>query len=441
MAKPTPPFKEILFFSHRMDIKNAVRDAVKKYSFESIHFDAPNDITEVIEKTTSSDRSVLILDWEYGHNEIIEILETAAQSLKVETRAIILIANEMTKKLLSISSEYHVSKVHTGDISIQKLIELMDQIGKDEKTNGPLRSIISEVNKNRSEDNWSKASEILENLQAKIPDNPQIICELATNYMNEESWDKALSILEPLEDLDPPHIRSLHLLSKCRLKIGDFEDASKSLEKAKMINPFNVDRLILLGNVLVECDKIADAKANFDEAKRLDPNNTAATQGQGQCLLLEGEVNEALSLLKDIESPSELASVFNSSAVLCIRRGEYDKGMDLYETALKTIKDNKKVQSRLIFNKGLGYRRLKKEDLAMNCLEEAVKLDPDFEKAKKHFAIIAKKLKAKIPEHMNLSKNEIEIDLMETDFDFSFSDSFNEYDVSDVDEDDSTDIF
>ncbi|MFK7823041.1 MAG: tetratricopeptide repeat protein [Oligoflexales bacterium] len=396
MAVPKPPFTEIIFFSSRMEIRDAVREAVKKFS-SAIKIIPVANSDLATEEISKNDRSLLILDWELGPEAIVETLEKSAKSQKIETRPILLIANSVSKHLVGVSYEYHVSKLHAGEISIKKILELLKMIAQDEGYNGPLRNILSKVNKNRSAGDWDGATSLLEGLQKKLPNNPKVAAELAVNRIYANQWEQALSLLEPIEYLDPPYIRALQLLSRCRMKIGKFKEASESLKKAKLINPFNVDRLLQLGKVLINCDEIGEAKSVFQEARGLAPDNQEALKGEGQCLLLEGEVNEALDLLNSIESPRELASVFNSSAVFTMRKGKYQQGMELYDSALTAIKEDNKIAARLLFNKGIGYRRWQKNPEALNCLEKAIRMDDSFEKAKRSYTDLAGKLGKGVP--------------------------------------------
>ena len=396
MAVPKPPFTEIIFFSSRMEIRDAVREAVKKFSPQIKIFPvASSDLA--LEEIAKNDRSLLILDWEMGSEAIVETLEKSAKSQKIETRPIIIIASSMSKQLIGLSYEYHVSKVHTGEISIKKILELLKLIAKDEGYNGPLRTVLSKVNKKRNAGEWDAATSLLEGLQKKLPNNPKVAAELAVNRIYANQWEQALSLLEPIEHLDPPYIRALQLLSRCRMKIGKFKEAAESLKKAKLINPFNIDRLLQLGKVLIHCDEIDEAKNVYKEARELAPGNQEALKGEGQCLLLEGEVNEALDLLNSIESARELASVFNSSAVFTMRKGKYQQGMQLYDSALGAIKDDNAVAARLNFNKGIGFRRWQKDPEALSCLEKAIKLDESFEKAKRSYTELARKLGKEVP--------------------------------------------
>ena len=382
---------EIIFFSSRMEIREALRESAKKHSPKSNLIPVPDE-ESAMNEIRKNDRSLLILDWEFGDKAVIDLLEKSTKLLKTQSRPILMIAKASNQKIIGICCEYSVSRLHTGDISIKKITDLLKELLEDEILSGPLRSVISNVNRFRNLGDWHQASILLEKLYKKLPNNPKVAAEYANNLIQEGNWQAALEYLRPFENLEPPYLRALQLLGRCRMKLGQFKEASESLKKASLINPFNVDRLLLLGQALLFTNEIEEAKSVFQDARRISSDKRKAIKGESSCLLLDGEINQALDLLKEIDSGRETASVFNSSAVMAIRQGHLEKGMKLYESALHVIKDDSIVRARLLFNKGLGFHRQHQLSLAMECFKSAKELDPNFIKAKNNFDLLSKKI-------------------------------------------------
>lgn len=384
--------KGILIFSSRMDLRDAMRAALKKAKMPDCEIKAISFFEQFFEEMEQDDRALLVLDWEAGEESVLEILNKAQSTFTTETRPILLLAKQTSEKLVAIGYEYHVSRVYCGEISMDKLKELFESMGQDEAVNSPLRSVISGVNQKRNLGDWAGANKILEEIRSKVPDNPMVLTELAENKLQNDCWNEALTLLEPIAHLEPPYIRALHILGRCYMKLGKFEKASEVFKKAKITNPFNVDRLVLLGQCLLQEDKVDEARQNFDEASQFQPESREAQAGISSCMLLEGEINEALALMKNMSNNRELAAIFNSSAILAMRRGDYSHGMKLYDSAMGAIKGDVKVKARLYFNKGIGYCRWHRESEAITCFERAWKSDLDFEKAKRNYLSLAKKL-------------------------------------------------
>ena len=395
--------KGVLIFSSRMELRDVMRSALKRSKLPDCEVVVPPSVERLTEEMERNDRYLLILDWEAGSQKVEKILKKAQKNFTVETRPILLIARQAENRLLAAGYEYHVSRVYSGDISLDRLRDLFEDIGRDEALNGPLRSVISSVNQKRHAGDWVGASKILDQVQKQVPDNQCILAEIAENHVQNAHWQEALNILSPLENLDPPYLRALNILGRCYMKLGQLDQAEEVLKKGKVTNPFNTDRLVMLGQCLLKLDKVQEAKINFQEAGKLDPGMKEAAEGQSGCMLLEGEINEALSLMKGSSSVREIAAVFNSSAIIAMRRGDYKQGMDLYEMGLKSVEGDPRLRSRFFFNQGIGYCRWHREKDAISSFSMSWKSDPEFEKARINYLIMAKKLGIK-PEAKILSK-------------------------------------
>lgn len=327
---------------------------------------------------------VLVLDWALGSEAVNLVLGAIRGHFHIETRPVLLVIPEVNENVIATATEYGVSQAHAGDVTNETIKACLDALLNEDVTTGEVRAGLIQVATAREKGDWTIATPILQELWAKHQGNDRVAVELAENLIYEERWDEAIVLLTPFTETEPPHIRALHLVGRCKMHQGDYDGAIKLLERAKIINPHNVERLIDLGHAFLQNDQVDKAMLHFNEALTLDEENKSATIGKGQCLLMAGEVNEALALLKAISGPRELASIFNTAAVLAMRQGRHDQGMQLYKSAVQAIGRNDKVAARLMFNMGIGYKRWQKPDKANACFQRAVELDPTFVKAINH---------------------------------------------------------
>src|SRR5690606_32135063 len=184
-----------------------------------------------------------------------------------------------------------------------------------------LRDTLTKVAEARRSGDWAIAGKLLSDLHERIPDDRRVTCELASNLMQEDRWDEAQTILQQLTVVDGTNLRAMHLLARCHMKQGRFENASEILKQTKLLNPFHVERLLDFGQVLLQLDLIKEALENFDLVLDMDEKNQEARIGKGQCMLMEGDVNDALKFLRELSNPRELAAAFNNAAILSIHHG------------------------------------------------------------------------------------------------------------------------
>jgi len=372
----------IVIYSNRGAIKDASRSAARPFNLEDEDLVYPASKVSCLKALQNAERSILILDWEVGTAEVLEILKAIRDDHQSYTVASFLVASQLDEYIIATGTEYGVSKVHTGDISSEKVKMVLNELVREVKFSSPLNKLLTAVSKARKKEDWETAEKILKQLMAKDPSNELVILELADNYIHTNKWQEAYRLLSPVKNLKNPHARALHLLGKCALKLRLYREASAILKKAKVINPYNIERLLELGNSLMNMGVTSEANENFEEVLKLDGKNKSAKKGKGTCLLMDGDVNEALKLLKGKISGSELASVFNTAAIISMRDGKIPAGMNLYDAALKAVGKEKETLARLYYNKGIGFFKWNKKVEAKQCFEKAVELNPNHENAK-----------------------------------------------------------
>jgi Flp pilus assembly protein TadD len=378
----TPSLRSPILWSPRSEVRDAVRAVLKDLGAEDVVL--PKTKEACVEDLIGRPDSILILDWQAGAEDSNQVLAAIKRHFHVETRPIVMLIPELDDKVVATGAEYGVSQIHAGPVSKDSLKECLAALLREDASTKDVRASLVNVATARDKGDWAVATPMLMELHDKYPDNERVATELAENLIYEGAWDHAATVLEPFTKGEPPYIRALHLLGRCALAKGDADKAIGLLERAKIINPHNAMRLVDLGTALLQVDRVADARENFEAAAELDPDSKDARAGQGQCMLLQGEVNEALTLLKESSGPRELASIFNTAAVLAMRQGRFDQGMALYKAALQAVSRDEKVASRLYFNMGIGYKRWNKPDRAVACFEKSLELDPTYVKAARH---------------------------------------------------------
>lgn len=384
--------RSAIVLTPRSDLREAVELECKELGVEAPRF--ADDREQCISLLASERDTPLIIDWEVGANDCNAILGADRRSFKVETRPIFVVTSQYSTEIFAIAVDYAVSQMHAGPISRLAIKECLSGLFNEDDETRELRAVLVKVAECRQRNEWSEASTLIEKQLTEMPQQQRLVFELAEQKIHDMHWDEVATLLQPLIDKDPPDIRALHLYGRALMRQGNFDQAIQYLYKAKIINPLNVDRLIDLGNAFLSNNQVEEALIEFKSAKEIDPNNKDATIGESKCLLMDGEINEALLLLKSVSGPREIASIFNTAAVLSMRRTDFEKGMSLYRSALAALGEDKMIAARLHYNIGLGFRRWQKLELAAKHLKRSLELDSGFDKAKSHLDKILESLSA-----------------------------------------------
>lgn len=327
--------------------------------------------------------ALLVVHWMKGSEKDAALALFSSQGENcLDLRPVLLIVPELNTQIVATAMEFNVTQMQVGDVDS---VHLAQKIGTVLRTVGPakqMKLLFRKIDKFREDKDFEAARQMIDEALQANPKNLRLRTELAEIMLLEGDYQGCMAALDPLMSLSPPYLRALTIRARCLSRSGDLKGAAQLLNQAKIFNPHHLDRLCDLGEIYFQNNQISEAEENFGEALKIDPNSRNAKIGMGKCLLMEEHVNQALEMVREIANPSELASMFNLAAVMTIRKGAFDQGMRLYESALKAIGKSSGLAARLMFNKGVGYRRMQNEKDAMECFKESLKLDPKFEKAR-----------------------------------------------------------
>ena len=394
--------KDAVVVVGRESLRHNISAELKKNGTTNILY---SDVSaEVIHILKEHPLAILVLDFEMERKKVLKILESSKTPHKSEIRPIYVICNELSQDIISLTTDYNVQRVRSGEITAA-------DIGKDIKdiyTFGGLTELairtLKQVSVLRSKGKWREATlKLCENLEQE-PENHKIKIELSENFINPNKLDKAEELLKELTKSDSESVRIKNLQARLLMKQGKFEEAEKILRDLQIMNPDNVSRLIDLGQCMLNQTELDGANELFEKALSLDVDNKEARNGKGQVSLMQGDMDEALGFFKS-SNESEVAALFNNTAVICIRKKKYDEGFQLYHTAISQVIKDPKVLSRVVFNMGLGLLKVDKTEKAKKAFKKALALDSEFEKAAHNYNILnnegsgtAKKSKAKVKE-------------------------------------------
>lgn len=386
----TIEIESAFIYSKRMEVRDVIRQALKKQGISTNKIQNIMDEKELITAIDTHEFSFLILDWEMGPSSIQAILEKNRKDSIAESHPVFMFAAKDDEKIFQVAAEYFVSNCTIGEINSDTIREQIKSLVGEYTRLNPIRKVILDVEQLRRRGSHEQAHSALLKLLDFAPDNPRAIVELAESFIAQGQWEKAEHLLRPHLELDPPYARIKHLYARCRLKAQDYNGAIASLKGAQLISPYNTERLLEMGEMFLELDRLDEADEAFRGILEIAPESSSAKMGRSKGMLLAGEVNEALGLLRECASMRELSSVFNTAAIIAIKQKKYSVGYNLYKKALQILAKDKKLSAKIVYNMGIGFVKEGDPQKGLQCFIKSNKLDPALANAKHNITILEK---------------------------------------------------
>ena len=186
---------------------------------------------------------------------------------------------------------------------------------------------------------------------------------LGLAYIKKQDYANAVLPLERAVEAAPQNFQARELLAGALVGQNDFSRAVPHLEKASELNPSDVGTLYLLERSYLETKQFQKALATFERLQSLDPNSPWVR-------ILRGQAEDAI--------------------------GNYQKAIEEFERARLQVPRDATVR----FSLGFMYWKMRRFPEAQSEIEEALRLDPEFEEAKYYLAdtyILEEKPTAALP--------------------------------------------
>jgi predicted Zn-dependent protease len=380
---------DAIIFTKRTQIKTAFREEFHNNDLDPENYHYPSSSKECGKFLDESSHPFVVLDWDQGSKIIIQILDLIYKEHRQEMAPVFLVAIQQSDEIIAAAAEYGVREIHLGEVAQTDIRDAVKNIFDQEQSMSLIRSLLIDICGLKRQNQNARALDLLLKLFRTQPDNERVLLELADTYLTLDKAAEADSLLQPLLVKSPNDPRLLNLAGRAQLKLGNYDMASGHLQRAKILNPLNPTRLLTLGQVFMQMGRLKPAEENFLEAAKLTtPGNKDAQLGLGQCQLLRGDINTALKIMSEITSPHEMASVFNSAAILTVKHGQEEFCLDLYDAGIKVIGKNSLIASKLFYNKGIALTKLKNNTDALNCFRKSLELDPSHANAQFNLAVL-----------------------------------------------------
>lgn len=203
--------------------------------------------------------------------------------------------------------------------------------------------------------------------------------------------------LKKILQINPQSLWAANMLGKLYLRRGEASKGIELLEKISHFQDLNGERLKTLGNAYLNSGNCQQALKVFKKVENLNPNDSELKEGVLKAEIInDNSKNRVLEALDDRKLSKDLISFLNTRAIMEIKIGNYDKGFELYKTALKGVEDNI-CAAKISFNMGLGYIRLNEIAKAREYFDQSIQFGGDaFKRAEKPLIIAKKILKREI---------------------------------------------
>jgi tetratricopeptide (TPR) repeat protein len=144
------------------------------------------------------------------------------------------------------------------------------------------------------------------------------------------------------------------------------------LEKARERSPYNITILMALMEMNYDVGNVTQASAAIEEAEKIDAGNAQVIQAGAKLSLLTGKTDQAAQFLAHMDNLTEIITRMNNQAVSFIQNGDFQKGIELYLSAIKSLPAKERDFLGVVYyNLALAFLRNEEIDPGLEHLQKS----------------------------------------------------------------------
>jgi tetratricopeptide (TPR) repeat protein len=268
---------------------------------------------------------------------------------------------ELSQEQLLFSNELDCRFVAYGIHRDRLIRDYLKRICIDTHQTGSLETYEVEIEEAYIANDKRSISKTIERLKKLPASGEDFIKLLATAYMYIDDSKMMEHHLKKLLSLNPQHLWAANALGKMYLNSGRASEGIEVLRKLSEYHDLNGERLLSLGDAFANAGEGDDAFDVYLKGDALGGGDDPRFKtGLVKAKLAQKDPEGALSLVGHVGFNHEVISFLNMRAVICARTQKIAEAMELYDWALKGVRD-RVIRAKVYFNKGLAA--LKGHDL------------------------------------------------------------------------------
>jgi two-component system chemotaxis response regulator CheY len=347
---------------------------------------------EIIEKEGVQ---MAIVTWELQSMPGTVLIQKARANKRRKRMPFIIYSKRMSDEDVALCRELGLENVISLPFDKPKIKETIQKILDNEANPNPVEAKLRTLEECIAEGRPTEALKMFgPDLSKKGPHLPRYKVAVAETFLQIGNLDKAQKAAQEALDTDENYLPALYLKARLFTIAGKHDDAIEVLRLVSEKSPKNIQSLLNLGSAYVSADKIEEAKKTVDTISLLDPDNKEVKDTKGKIALKEGDLSLAAQLLSETQNGDEIARFYNSLGISMVAKGEYDKGIETYQSAVKILSNKAKIHQ-LYFNLALAYRKKGDTENELGYFCESYVAEPAFEKAYASVARALQEAKAK----------------------------------------------
>jgi tetratricopeptide (TPR) repeat protein len=377
----TSVIQSILIWGSSLPLRNQISK-----TFASILDDRnvvlERDYEKIARRIQRQPPSLLMIEWNaFSLTEVSDLMDLIRNLPGFLHLPVVIFANKATGDLAAIAVQHNISRIFVNTQNWDTKTRELEKIVHEASRPSSYHASLTALDRARQRKDMTAYENIASRLLLQHPDAPRARLEFAALSLAKRDYPRAINEAKLVMREHPDSIRAMSIIANASFPTQNYQDSLRIFENAKLIQEDGIETMLQLCEGLLAIEHMRRSGHYYETTLKIEAACTAARRALKIITLSESQLNQAVSLVKEIEDRKEIASICNNIAIHSARGGHLARAEAAYNVALRAIEMDS-TKAKIHFNLGLAFERFEEFTRARESYQTALEFDRSFSKCK-----------------------------------------------------------
>jgi tetratricopeptide (TPR) repeat protein len=373
--------RSILVWGSNLLLRNQISGAFTS-SVDDNNVILERDYENIFRTIQKRPPSLLIIDWNaFSLTEVSDLMELIRNIPKFAHFPVVISANQASGDIAGIAVQHNISRIFVKTQDWRTKTHELETIVREGSRPPSYRANLAALDRARQRKDMLEYESIATRLLLQHPDAVRARLEFAALSLARGNYPRAINEAKLVLRDHPESIRAMNIIAKASIPTQNYRNSLSIFEHAKALREDGIEAMLQLCDGLLAIEQMRRSGNYFETTQKIEAACSAARRGLKAITLSESQLNQAVSLVREIEDRKEIASICNNIAIHSARNGHLACAEAAYNVALRAV-DLDSIKAKIHYNLGLAFERFEEFSRARESYRAALEFDHSFSKCK-----------------------------------------------------------
>lgn len=337
---------------------NQIKESLIRLSIPKIEqFDDPENFLKAVQNEKDK-LNLILIEWKFHSMNGVSLIQKISR-LNLENYIIIVVSSLPGPEDKALLSELGISAHLSKPVQSESMTATLMSVIRGDRFPSDSNQLVSKFQKALNAKDLKEMKLVYNILCSNHKlSGPKLLALQAEIFLMENKVEEAKELLMSAVRSGEKDLLLFNLMGNVLLRLGDKKSALVCFDKACEFSPNNLARLCKMADICIDIGEKERTDTIIDSAKNIDSENDQVKSLEVKKSIVDQDLNQASSIIGEMESLSSLVSMMNNRAVLLAQSGQIADSIKTYIDTIKVIPKNKtEEKSKLFYNLALAFAR------------------------------------------------------------------------------------